>query len=153
MSAGEPTRPVRQLVLELSRVAQESSSIESRASLLHALLDLLDRPEQPAAAAESPEALLKYFESLRGSGDVERLRSLMGALLEQRKQGSPSAKFLNECLQAQALLLEQAYKGVIRTVSGSYRSDGSILRCPRCGSREVGEGMVAYEFQEMICAR
>jgi len=98
-------------------------------------------------------SILEYFETIRKSSNPEKLGELIKTLRGEITDGTEAAYFLDISSDAYDLIVESAYKRMIRSICGTYKIDGTVARCPKCKSTNVAEGDGSfYEFTEMICS-
>jgi hypothetical protein len=136
---------------EVKKLSRELESSNTPLPLLRKLL-LLMNTEDIGIRNLSQSAILNYFDSLKKSSNHETIKSYIETLQPEYPDGSIAAEFLDISMKAYDLILEQTYNRLIRTFSGSYTSDGTVAKCPKCNSTNVfeGDGSI-YEFTEMIC--
>jgi hypothetical protein len=103
-------------------------------------------------AEKAQSALLSYFDFLRKSAPHQTMGNTIKALRIECADETPASFFLEIAYKAYELILDEAYKKTLRTLTGSYKTDGSVMCCPVCNSTNVYEGENSmYEFTHMIC--
>jgi len=133
-----------------TKLADKLKTVKSPLNILLELLTLLDCGEATSVEI-AKSALLSYFDSLIKSSPHQVTGSIIKSLRTECNNDTPAAEFLDTTYKAYEQLLEEAYKKIIRTLSGSFKTDGSVKYCPKCNSTNVIEGEPYYEFTHMIC--
>jgi hypothetical protein len=119
--------------------------------LLPKLLSVLD-VVTPAVQPILVDALVQVFDRIDRAAPGGELTALLVGLQKDCQPHSVSAAFLAQCIEANQNRMNVVYQRIIRSVTQSYLSDGTVARCPGCGSRDVYEGPNSiYEFTHMIC--
>jgi len=94
-------------------------------------------------------ALLKSFD--RWAGNVEAVNAILDDIQKQNPGSAEVAQFVETMRKANKTIMDEAYRKMIRNLTSSYLTDGTVARCPQCRSTNVSQGMAAYEFTEMKC--
>ena len=94
-------------------------------------------------------ALLRAFDRWRGDDDM--VRKAIDAIKKQNREDPAVMEFAENLLKAHELIMNEAYRKVLRSTSMEYLSDGTKARCPQCGSPDVYSPGGMYEFTEMKC--
>lgn len=79
----------------------------------------------------------------------------VAAVLDEIEKQNPNSdkvkEFIATARQANTSIMEQAYRGMIRGLTQSYLTDGTVARCPKCKSDKVVPGEGWFEFTKMAC--
>ncbi len=132
------------------QVAALENSKESMPILLE-LLGLMNSGDSGTIETYQ-NSMLAYFDKLRKTEPHEVMGETIKLLRSKCVDGTVAADFLDKAYKAYEMIVDEAYDKLLRTMSCSYLSDGTVRRCPKCKSTNVYEGENSmYEFTDMNC--
>lgn len=85
------------------------------------------------------------------AGDTAAIGAILDDIRKQNPSSAEVATFVETARRANQSILDEAYRKMLRGLTQSYLSDGTVARCPKCRSTNVLRGMGWFEFTDMKC--